>query len=182
MSPHHWPRFLSTCWIFTLCVVWNKSTSFVKHIKRRLFATTNREWKFQEDCDICTDTSGKEGLPETIRPGLIPVMCQMWSYHPEKPYKSMVSPQFFQSTLQTHLGSVSSWAQSDLGETWSCWIGITWFNEIHRSVYMTSNRHEFTLYRHILYFKQSLFVTRHVRVDLWLYFQETLSMRTTRSW
>ena len=30
---------------------------------------------------MCTDTSGKEGLPETSRPGLIPAMR---SNHPEK--------------------------------------------------------------------------------------------------
>ena len=27
MSPHHWPRLLTTCWVFTLCVVRNKSES-----------------------------------------------------------------------------------------------------------------------------------------------------------
>ena len=26
MSSHHWPRFLPTWWVFTLYVVWNKST------------------------------------------------------------------------------------------------------------------------------------------------------------
>ena len=27
MSPHHWPRFLVTYWVFTLCIVRNKSAS-----------------------------------------------------------------------------------------------------------------------------------------------------------
>ena len=30
MSPHHWPRLLVTCWVFTLWVVWNKSGNFLQ--------------------------------------------------------------------------------------------------------------------------------------------------------
>ena len=36
MSPHHWPRLLTTCWVFTLCVVWNKSASW----------STTQSWSF----------------------------------------------------------------------------------------------------------------------------------------
>ena len=53
----------------------------VKHIQNRLFATTRRECQFHENWDMYTDTSG-EGLTETSRPGLIPVMRPD---HPEKP-------------------------------------------------------------------------------------------------
>ena len=53
-----------------------------KNITGKLFATTSREWQLRESWDMCTDTSGKEGLPETSRPGLIPAMRP---YHPEKP-------------------------------------------------------------------------------------------------
>ena len=42
-----------------------------KHIQSRLFATTNRKWQLRESWDVCTDTSGKKGLSETSRPGLI---------------------------------------------------------------------------------------------------------------
>ena len=53
----------------------------VKHIQSRLFATTSREWQIRENWDVCTDTSDKEGLLESRRPGLIP---EMRSDHPEK--------------------------------------------------------------------------------------------------
>ena len=53
-----------------------------KHIQIRLFATTSRECQLRESWDMCTDTSGKEGLPETSRPGLIPAMRPDY---PEKP-------------------------------------------------------------------------------------------------
>ena len=45
-----------------------------KNITVKLFATTSREWQLRQGQYVCTDTSGKEGLSETIRPGLIPVM------------------------------------------------------------------------------------------------------------
>ena len=54
----------------------------VKNITGKLFATTSREWQLLQFLDLCTDTSGKEGLSENSRPGLIPAMrpdC------PEKP-------------------------------------------------------------------------------------------------
>ena len=46
----------------------------VKHIQCKLFVTTSREWHLRESWDMYTDTSGKEGLSETIRPGLIPTI------------------------------------------------------------------------------------------------------------
>ena len=53
----------------------------VKNITDRLFATTSREWQLCQSGYLCIDTSGKEGLSETSRPGLIPAMR---SNHPEK--------------------------------------------------------------------------------------------------
>ena len=52
-----------------------------KKITSKLSATTSREWQLRKGWNMCTDTSGKEGLPETSRPGLIPAMR---SNHPEK--------------------------------------------------------------------------------------------------
>ena len=36
MFPHRWPRLLTTCWVFTLCVVRNKSAS----------CSTDQSWAF----------------------------------------------------------------------------------------------------------------------------------------
>ena len=52
-----------------------------KNVTGELSATTNREWQIRESWYVITDTSGKEGLTETSRPGLIPIMR---SNHPEK--------------------------------------------------------------------------------------------------
>ena len=52
-----------------------------KNITSELSATTSREWQLRESWDMGTDTSGKEGLPETSTPGLIPALR---SNHPEK--------------------------------------------------------------------------------------------------
>ena len=57
-----------------------------KHIQNRLFSTTSRERQFREIWDVCTDTSGKEGLSEASRPGLIPVM---WTDHPKKDQRTI---------------------------------------------------------------------------------------------
>ncbi len=45
-----------------------------KNITSELSPTTNRECQIRENWDMCTDTNWKEGLPETRRPGLIPVI------------------------------------------------------------------------------------------------------------
>ena len=45
-----------------------------KNITGKLFATTSREWQLCQCGYLCTDTSGKEGLSGTSRPGLIPTM------------------------------------------------------------------------------------------------------------
>ena len=45
-----------------------------KNITSKLSATTNREWKLPQGWNMYTDTSGKEGLSETSRPGLVPTM------------------------------------------------------------------------------------------------------------
>ena len=52
-----------------------------KNILSKLFATTSRDWRLRQSRYVSTDTSGKEGLPDTSRPGLIPAMR---SNHPEK--------------------------------------------------------------------------------------------------
>ena len=45
-----------------------------KNITSGLPVTTSRECQLPESWNICTDTSGKEGLSETRRPDLVPVM------------------------------------------------------------------------------------------------------------
>ncbi len=51
--------FLTTCWVFTLCVVRNRSASFSTGLNNG---------------DLWTHSHCKEGLSETDRRGLIPVM------------------------------------------------------------------------------------------------------------
>ena len=67
-----------------------------KSITSKLSVTTNREWQRCQWWNMCTDTSDKEGLSETGRPGLIPVMR---SNHPDK-------TQLYHKIL---FGSSSSW-------------------------------------------------------------------------
>ena len=45
-----------------------------KNIQSKKFATTSRDWQLNQSRYVYTDTSGKEGLPETSGPGLVPTM------------------------------------------------------------------------------------------------------------
>ena len=48
--------------------------------------------QLRESWDMCTDTSGKEGLAEASRPGLVP---EMRPDHPEKPYRFVPQDPFW---------------------------------------------------------------------------------------
>jgi hypothetical protein len=69
-----------------------------------------------------------------------------------------------------------------VAETWALSIGITFCIDTHRSVFTTSNRNQVAFCQCIHFYKQSFFVTDHVLADFCLYFQKTVSMKTTRRW
>ena len=92
MSPHHRPRLSVTCWVFTVCVVRNKSTSssttqswvfwspewgvqvviwLPRTSRTNFFTITSRDWQFRQDWNLCTDTSGKEGQWQCVNHELI---------------------------------------------------------------------------------------------------------------
>jgi hypothetical protein len=82
----------------------------------------------------------------------------------------------FNQFHQTHLGSVSSSAQSVRSRD------MDTFHRYYLLEISISNRNQVVFYRWTLFLKQSVFVDHHVHVDFWLYFQGTFSMRTTRCW
>ena len=162
MSSHHWPRILVTCWVFTLCVVWNKSAScstaqswtffdsgvgstgvnmITKNITSELSTTTSPEWHLHENRYVSTDTCDKQGLPETTRPDLIPVMR---SNHSEKT-QSLIpqdSPRviLFLRLEDTHLRTKGKRVRKDIllwttdkerpTENTYKWVSVQWKTKI----------------------------------------------------
>ena len=92
LSPHHLgSRSQSRCRQITGSGMGSTGVNMItKNITSELSATLSRECQLHQSWYVSPDTNDKEGLPETTRPGFIPVMRSN-QYH------------------KTHFGVSSSW-------------------------------------------------------------------------